>query len=803
MTTPSTSRHARAPSMSSTDAFEHQNFNAVDFINRVLPDERALAGVDKMIAKLRARVKLVDAEIMGALRAQHGSEARARDDFEVIVSGIDALAERATETERKAAATEANVREICADIVRLDRAKNHLTNSITTLRRLSMFVSGMEQLELFALRRQYGDAANLLQAASQLATHFEGYSQIPKIAELQEKYRGVKNQLRAAVFDDFHTTWLPHVMDGDAAAQKKLRDACLVVNALEPSVREELVGNLTNRELTNYASVFSAHESGDFLGRIARRYDWITRQLQSKESMWAVFPAHWRVPQLLSVSLCKLTRAQLAEALDARGPHDVQKLLHAMHVTIEFEMELDERFGTGAGVEDDELEGDSASASMLRQKLERAEREKQTENLRGGRVLPMDSAAEAAATFMFRGSVGSCFEDHLADYVALERRQLFEQINESIRNETWQGDETNPRILASATSVFLNIKKVFKRCSNLTRGKTLFAVHQVFVQVLIAYAKALNERIDVAALNATDARRPEAQRAAEIKCICLIVNTAEYCNETVGPLGDSMVKSLEDNFKEKVDMMDVEDAFSTTLSEALNKLIGVVEAKSNLVSGMRRVNWGALDVVGDQSEYVDTFERAIAHAMPVLRASVSDIHHTFFCEKLASSIAPKLYIAVFKCKRFSEIGGQQLLLDMHAVKAILLSLPAIAAAGTDVTAEPSAPPMSYAKMIAREMGKVEALVKTILSPNDGLAETFKALLPMTANATDFKAICLLKGMKPNEISEPPFGLFASVGAPASSKPLEDLPNVPNRPKAPRMDNVTAKMSGMFKQGTKQ
>ena len=134
------------------------------------------------------------------------------------------------------------------------------------------------KMELFALRRQYGDAANLLQAASQLATHFEGYSQIPKIAELQEKYRGVKNQLRAAVFDDFHTTWLPHVMDGDAAAQKKLRDACLVVNALEPSVREELVGNLTNRELTNYASVFSAHESGDFLGRIARRYEWITRQ---------------------------------------------------------------------------------------------------------------------------------------------------------------------------------------------------------------------------------------------------------------------------------------------------------------------------------------------------------------------------------------------------------------------------------------------------------------------------------------------------------------------------------------------
>ena len=46
----------------------------------------------------------------------------------------------------------------------------------------------------------------------------------------------------------------------------------------------------------------------------------------------------------------------------------------------------------------------------------------------------------------------------------------------------------------------------------------------------------------------------------------------------------------------------------------------------------------------------DTFERTIATALPILRASISDIHFTFFCEKLAASIAPKLYVAVFKCK---------------------------------------------------------------------------------------------------------------------------------------------------------
>ena len=86
---------------------------------------------------------------------------------------------------------------------------------------------------------------------------------------------------------------------------------------------------------------------------------------------------------------------------------------------------------------------------------------------------------------------------------------------------------------------------------------------------------------------------------------------------------------------------------------------------------------------------------------------------------------------------------------------------------------PPVPSLSYTKMIAREMGKVEALVKVLLSPSDGLAETFKALLPVTANAVDFRALCELKGLKRNDVPEPPFGLFTAVGAPASSKPLAD------------------------------
>jgi len=37
---------------------------------------------------------------------------------------------------------------------------------------------------------------------------------------------------------------------------QQLSDACLVVDALEPSVKEELVNNFCNRELTSYEQIF-------------------------------------------------------------------------------------------------------------------------------------------------------------------------------------------------------------------------------------------------------------------------------------------------------------------------------------------------------------------------------------------------------------------------------------------------------------------------------------------------------------------------------------------------------------------
>lgn len=81
----------------------------------------------------------------------------------------------------KAEQSEVMVQEICADIKQLDVAKRHLTTTITSLKRLQMLITAVDRLQDAASRRQYQDAAQLLEAVNQLFTHFDEYDEVPKV----------------------------------------------------------------------------------------------------------------------------------------------------------------------------------------------------------------------------------------------------------------------------------------------------------------------------------------------------------------------------------------------------------------------------------------------------------------------------------------------------------------------------------------------------------------------------------------------------------------------------------------------
>lgn len=122
----------------------------------------------------------------------------------------------------------------------------------------------------------------------------------------------------------------------ESSLLQHLTDACLVVDALEPSVREELVKNFCDRELISYQQIFegaglflittfqilkkkknlfiSFLKSCCFLSELAkldkteRRYAWVKRRLRTNEEIWKIFPTSWHVDYLLCIQFCKLTR---------------------------------------------------------------------------------------------------------------------------------------------------------------------------------------------------------------------------------------------------------------------------------------------------------------------------------------------------------------------------------------------------------------------------------------------------------------------------------------------------------------
>jgi hypothetical protein len=73
-------------------------------------------------------------------------------------------------------------------------------------------------------------------------------------------------------------------------------------------VRDQLMDWLCEREMTVYQTIFSMSGDAAKLDRFERRFAWFKGRLEERKEVWAVFPTHWRVPQTLCLTFCKITK---------------------------------------------------------------------------------------------------------------------------------------------------------------------------------------------------------------------------------------------------------------------------------------------------------------------------------------------------------------------------------------------------------------------------------------------------------------------------------------------------------------
>jgi len=227
---------------------------------------------------------------------------------------------------------------------------------------------------------------------------------------------------------------------------------------------------------------------------------------------------------------------------------------------------------------------------------------------------------------------------------------------------------------------------------------------------------------------------------------CMIINTCEYCAETIKQLEESIKRLIDEDVGKTVDMTSNQEDFQKVLTKAVRILVGGLETKMELpLSNMIKMPWITWDSVGDQSEYVNIINFNINETVPIYREWLSPLYFRFFCDKFANAFIPKFISAIYKCKRISQVGASQLLLDAQAIKKCLLELPNVKL--QNATAISS----SYTKFVNQEMKKAEMILKVILGPDLAILENYYAFVNTTGSSADLQKIMELKGLKRAEM----------------------------------------------------
>jgi len=756
--------------------------------------EDSLANLGPFIDSIHSEIRRVDGEILEAVRRQSSSGSKARHELRTAKSSITEMLQQVGEIKRKAAQSEAMVQEICKDIKKLDFAKRHLTSTITALRRLGMLITAVDQLQLAAERREFGDAAHLLGAVQQLAAHFKEYSHVPRVAEMRGRVAALEQSLRGTSLREFE---LLGEDSPSPALLDRLRDCCAVTAAVGPAARDELVDSVCRREMGVYTQIFSTIGETAKLERTMNRYKWLLRRLEARKDVWGIFPADWRVPQLLCVTFCSITKTQLAEILDenaAELPHQVSNLLKAVEATHIFEAEMSRRYETpgasstniandnssihGEDGGDDLDAGEGFEAAEVRWKYEKERAQRITAASSSSssptkQSLRQHAAAEAVARALFRGSISQVFVPYLKVYVDHVERSLTWNVEQIISAETWQALAADQQILKSANELTEAVRGEMKDCvSRISRGKTLLDLSRVFGKIYTAYASRLVSKLPIqsgagggggnagggggnaggfsnstsAVLGVTDWHVKLAD--GDIEVIALIINTAEHCIEMVRQLEKALVARLEAPLGEKVDFSEQEDEFRSVVTHCLSTLILGVETKLEIhLASLMRHNWAAVEIAGDQSDFVSAMRAVLADVGSNAGPALPSNHFRFFCDKLLRSLAPRVKEAIFRCRAISDAGCQQLRLDLEALKGGLVSM---AKAG-HVAEDSVSWTANFSTDVNAQLASVEAVLKVVSSPPEALLDAFMELLP-DASPSEFQSIADLKGLKRSELS---------------------------------------------------
>ncbi|XP_055605694.1 vacuolar protein sorting-associated protein 53 homolog [Uranotaenia lowii] len=803
--------------LQSSDPLDHPDFDPTDYINQLFPNEQSLSNIDDVIAKMEFDIGLIDDNIRSVVRGQVNTGENGRSALKEAQQSITQLFALITDIKSRAEKTEDMVKEITRDIKQLDSAKNNLTYAITTLNHLHMLVGGVENLKRLAERRQYGEILNPLQAIIEVNQHFQQYSEIAQIQTLSSQVQQIQTELASQITEDvrnFFAPAPPTAGGGQAnrVTMTQLKDACQVASVLDKPVKKNILKWYINLQLQEYIQLFHENQDIAWLDKIDKRYAWLKRHLLDFEEKYGnIFPQDWEISERITVQFCTITREELTKIMSRRRTEiDVKLLLFAIQKTASFEQLLDKRF-TGATL--GELVGT------------------------GGTPTGTGEGTEQQPSFA--GLIGSCFKAYLDIYTESIDRSLAELIDQFAQQNQQQllPKDTNAGVFPNCAELFVFYKKCMVQCTQLSNEKPMYDLTLVFKKYLREYSiKVLDARIPKLQQPSSSAsisssmslltkdlqnlstaagqvihnflKEGEAPRfnIEDIKKICYVLATAEYCLETVQQLEDKLKEKIDKAYVNRIDLSDEKDVFHRTISNCIQLLVQDLDTgcDQSLIL-MTKISWHNISNVGDQSGFVNQIVTNLKQTVPVIRDNLASSrkYYTQFCHKFVNSFIPKYINTLYRLRpttsgssgsssgsmvasasssSISEgsnsaagnpggniLGCEQLLLDTHSLKTVLMDLPSI---GSQVQRKP---PASYTKVVIKGMAKAEMVIKVVMQPIYPASlyiEQYLKLLP-ESNVTEFHKILEMKSVRKIEQQQlvelykrscPPTAAVATTGS---------------------------------------
>lgn len=689
------------------------NFNPAKVLNEFFPDESFLAHIEEANSKLSD----TQAQLRSEIQSLHLELKRSQDPerMQHIQEMISDLLGQMSRIREKATESEAVVRNITKDIQVLDTAKKNLILSMTMLRRLQMLVNALTQLQELKQEKKYAEVAQTLSAVKQLSESFKPYKTVSRISQCSKRIQDIQGELKSQLDEDFDAFYLQDTTKQIKAAL--ITDACKVVDQLGDDFRLHLVDRYVALELKDYRRIFKPTEEAGQLDNISRRFAWFKRLLQTHElEQGRVFPGEWRVGWHLLARFTEITREDLMALLSKAGSAlPVKSLLDNMQLTVEFETFMGKKWAT------------PFKNMMSAVGVTKAQEPK-----------PMSSAFEPHMSVFIDAQ-----ERALSDLLAPHRNgRLSRALPRSSLDSVSATEEKEPNeaptiVLPSSTELFYYYRQSLEQCAKYSRGQVLYdlcTLHKKWLQIYAEDVLSASLRRPInAPRRSTDSRFDP----HELKHASIIINTADYCQTTASELEERIRQEIDEEFKEKVTLQAERDLFVGVISSAIVVQLRELEiACEPAFSTMSKMTWNTLSQVSGQSPYTHDLVKVAEQVSETIKPQVEQKKYLRnFFDKACSLILAKFTNALVKSRPLKEIGAEQLLIDLQAVKAFLLKMP-----GDMQTT-------GYTRALTKNTGRLEALLKVIVTPVDppeGFILNY-TLLINDASFTNFQKILDLKG----------------------------------------------------------